>query len=137
MVSKPLKWKRDEPRWEPRYLVREAWAINLAGGDSRKRFRDFFFAAVFPNILPPGSGEPPTVGHWEPPGGNHATGVSTTAAIVSVLRMYADQYPPRRLSMPKEGKHRAAVHALNGALKHPSPEVRAYAKAMLTLWAAS
>jgi len=117
--------------------VREAWAINLAGGESRKRFRDFFFAAVFPNILPPGSGEPPTVGHWEPPGGNHATGVSTTAAIVSVLRMYADQYPPRRLSMPKEGKHRAAVHALNGALKHPSPEVRAYAKAMLTLWAAS
>ena len=137
MVAKPLKWERDNERWEPRYLVREAWAINLAGGESRKRYRDAFFQAVFPKILPPGPGEPPTVGHWEPPGGNNSTGVATTAAIVAVLRMYADQYPPRRLPMPGSAKHKAAVHALKGALKHPDPEVRAYANSMLTLWASS
>jgi len=137
MVAKHLAWERDNERWEPRYLVREAWALNLVGGESRLRFRDAFFQAVFPKILPPGPGEPPTARHWEPPGGNNATDVSTTAAITTCLRMFANQYPPRRLPMPKAAKHKAAVHALNGALKHPDPNVRAYAQSMLTLWKGS
>jgi len=134
MVAKPLKWERNNERWNPRNLIREAWALNLAGGKPRKRFQDAFFQSVFPKMRPPEPGEPPTVAHWEPPGGNNATALATTAAITAVLRMYSDQYPPRHLYFPKAAKLRIVVSALKGALKHPDPEVQAYARSMLTLW---
>jgi hypothetical protein len=134
MLAKPLKWEPKNERWEPRYLVREAWALNLLGGAARDRYRESFFQAVFPKILPPAAGEPPTARHWEPPGGNNANPISTTAAITAVLRMCADQYPPRLLPFPKDAKHRMAVHALNGARKHPDPRIAAYAESLITLW---
>jgi hypothetical protein len=134
MAARPLRWKIGDPRWEPRYLVREAWALNLAGGAPRERYQKQLFQAVFTSILPAGKGEPSTAAHWEPPGDVGATPVSMTAAIISVLRMYADQYPPRRLKRPSDGKQKAALSALAGALRHSDPAVRAYAQSMVILW---
>ena len=84
--------------------------------------------------MKPEPGEPPTVSHWEPPGGNNATALNTTSAITAVLCMYSGQYPPRHLYFPKKGKLKVVVAALRGSLKHPDPKVQAYARAMLTLW---
>jgi len=134
MTAKPLKWERGNKRWEPRNLIREGWALNLTKGDPRERFRTQFFRSVFPNLLRAGPGEPRTVAHWEPPGGNNATAITTTAAISAVLQMYDHQYPPRWLPFPASAKHKAAVHALQGATRHPDPKVRAYAQSMITLW---
>ena len=134
LAAQPLQWNAGDPRWEPRRIVRESGALYLAGGDSRKRYRDSLYEAVFPAVLPAAKGEPLTAGHWEPPTGVNATGVTLTAAITVALRLNAGQFPPRRLSFPTGGKQKMAITALRGALHHPDAEVVAYAKAMLALW---
>jgi len=134
MAAAPLQWKPGGPRWEPRHLVRESWALRLAGGDPAKRYQEALYKAVFPAMLPSAKGEPVTAGHWEPPTDGQGTPITQTAAITIALRLNAGQYPPRRLPFPEAGKQKMAITALRGALRHPNEGVRDYANAVLALW---
>ena len=134
MAAAPLQWRPSDPRWEPRNLVRESWALRLAGGDPAQRYQKALYQVVFPALLPSAKGEPVTAGHWEPPNDGQGTPITLTAAITIALRLNAGQYPPRRLPFPDDGKQKMAITALRGALRHPDEGVRGYAKAVLSLW---